>query len=179
MSFYIDETKNNGYPYIQDIPEMPSVAMKNPYHRYFFILDKNKNNGYPTFEPFDEIPIATMTKPYPYGMMMCMGDDVNDGYPCILELDIYISGAFMNAVNLEYVRIPETVRKIGRYAFANTALQKVKISSECEYYKTSFPENCEIEFYGISLNKHSGQLYDFNKNSLIDIDGARIYVQEE
>ncbi|MDE6673016.1 MAG: leucine-rich repeat domain-containing protein [Ruminococcus sp.] len=146
MIFLIDKTKNNGYPYIQDMPEFSSVTLK---------------------------------KPYPHGIMVCMGEDVNDGYPGIPELDIYIAGAFMNAVNLEYVRIPETVRQIGKYAFRNTALQKVKISSECDYYKTSFPENCVIEFYGNSLNKSSGQLYDCNKNVLIDSDGARIYVQEE
>ncbi|MDE5619002.1 MAG: leucine-rich repeat domain-containing protein [Ruminococcus sp.] len=53
----------------------------------------------------------------------------------------------MNTVSLEYLRIPESVRKIGRYAFFNTALRKVRNSSECEYYETSFPEKCTVEFY--------------------------------
>lgn len=177
MSFYIDSTKNNGYPYIQDIPEMPSSDMQKPYHRYFFILDKNRNNGYPAFRTFEDMPVTNMLEPYPHGFMICMGEGVNDGYPCIPELNIV--GAFMNAKNLEYTRIPETVRKIGKYAFANTALKNIKISPECKYYKTSFPENCIIEFYGSASGKHSAQLYDCNNNVLIDTDGARIYTQEE
>ncbi len=87
MSFYIDETRNNGYPYIKDIPEMPSADMKKPYHRYFFTLDKNKNNGYPSFEALGNMQGFVMQKPYPHGLMICMGDDVNDGYPCIPELN--------------------------------------------------------------------------------------------
>lgn len=86
MSFYIDSTKNNGYPYIQDIPEMPSSDMQKPYHRYFFILDKSRNNGYPAFRTFEDMPVTDMQKLYPHGFMLCMGESVNDGYPCIPEI---------------------------------------------------------------------------------------------
>lgn len=56
-------------------------------------------------------------------------------------------GAFCNCVNLENVTIPESVNYIGPYAFYNTKLKKIKIASNCVYYDTSFPEDCEIEFY--------------------------------
>ena len=56
-------------------------------------------------------------------------------------------GAFCNCVNLENVSIPESVKHIGPYAFYNTKLKKVKIASDCVYYDTSFPRDCEIEFY--------------------------------
>ena len=56
-------------------------------------------------------------------------------------------GAFCNCVNLENVSIPESVNYIGPYAFYNTKLKKIKIASNCVYYDTSFPRDCEIEFY--------------------------------
>ena len=56
-------------------------------------------------------------------------------------------GAFCNCVNLENVSIPESVKHIGPYAFYNTKLKKIKIASNCKYYDTSFPKDCEIEFY--------------------------------
>lgn len=56
-------------------------------------------------------------------------------------------GAFCNCVNLENVSIPESVNYIGPYAFYNTKLKKIKIASNCKYYDTSFPRDCEIEFY--------------------------------
>lgn len=56
-------------------------------------------------------------------------------------------GAFCNCHGLVSVYIPSTVKKIGPYAFYNTQLSQVQIASDCEYYDTSFPENCTIEYY--------------------------------
>lgn len=64
-----------------------------------------------------------------------------------MQTSVLRSGAFYNATNLIEVQIPETVKSIGRFAFANTKLKKVKIASNCKYYDTSFPRDCEIEFY--------------------------------
>lgn len=58
------------------------------------------------------------------------------------------TGAFMYATNLSYVSIPESVELIGRNAFTHTALTDVRISSNCIYYPTSFPEGCHIWYYG-------------------------------
>lgn len=56
-------------------------------------------------------------------------------------------GAFYNAENLEYVKIPRTVTSIGVESFQGTNLKKVCISRNCKYYKTSFPDDCEVIFY--------------------------------
>lgn len=56
-------------------------------------------------------------------------------------------GAFNNCSNLTVVYIPPSVKKIGRYAFQNTALTGVMIAKDCEYYSTSFPNGCTINFY--------------------------------
>lgn len=119
-----------------------------------------------------------MKNPYPAALWRIDSLSPNMPYHELMPVEKPV-GAFMNAVNLEHVRIPETVCKIGRYAFAGTALSKVRISSECEFFKTSFPENCLIEFYGNLSEKHSEQLYDSYGNIVIDADGARIYIQEE
>ena len=58
------------------------------------------------------------------------------------------TGAFMYATNLTYVSIPESVELIGRNAFTNTSLTDVRISRDCTYYPTSFPEGCHVWYYG-------------------------------
>ena len=58
-----------------------------------------------------------------------------------------IIGAFENAEKLKKIVIPESVKKIGENSFSGTALESVKIASDCEYSESSFPENCEIGFY--------------------------------
>lgn len=56
-------------------------------------------------------------------------------------------GAFANAENLVEISIPPSVKKIGRYSFANTSLTSVRIARDCTYYPTTFPQNCTIHFY--------------------------------
>lgn len=56
-------------------------------------------------------------------------------------------GAFNNCSNLTVVYIPPSVKKIGKYAFHNTALTGVMIAQDCEYYDTSFPDGCAVNFY--------------------------------
>lgn len=94
MSFYIDMTKNSGYPCIDGMPEMPSTDMKKPYHRYFFVINENRNNGYPSFGEHFPMCDTAMKKSYPYGLMLCMGNDINDGYPCIPELNDVVPEKF-------------------------------------------------------------------------------------
>lgn len=58
------------------------------------------------------------------------------------------AGAFQDVSTLEKVSIPQSVKKIGEFAFAGTSLKKVRIASDCKYFPTSFPEDCVVEFYG-------------------------------
>lgn len=59
----------------------------------------------------------------------------------------HILGNCAYASNLKTVIIPTTCKKIGAGAFYKTNLTKVKIPKDCLYYPTSFPPECEIEFY--------------------------------
>ncbi len=96
------------------------------------------------FIPFPDDPLAGEIPK----MRWRITPGVNNGLPYheLLPLE-KPSGAFMNAVNLEYVHIPRSCKKIGEWAFTNTKLRRVRISEDCEYYPTSFPKGCEIEFY--------------------------------
>lgn len=85
-----------------------------------------------------------------------------------------LSGAFKDVVTLEQVTIPHTCQCIGPVAFAGTSLRAVTIPSDCEYSETSFPEGCEVHFYGGGGDY--GQLYDCNGYAVIDSDHARIYI---
>lgn len=169
--WYIDK---NGDLHCDDMPYAPAKSTEKPYPLALWRID---DGDIPYHGLFPEIPEKAVSKPYPKALWRIDYLSPNLPYHALMPLEIP-AGAFMNAVNLEYARIPETVRKIGRWAFTNTALHKVRISSECEYYETSFPENCVIEFYGKSVSEHSSQLYDSDGNILIDADGARIYAKE-
>ena len=70
------------------------------------------------------------------------GKLTHDGLPAPAH-----TGAFYGCSQLATAHIPKSVKRIGEYAFAGTALTKVKIASDCTYYPTSFPDGCEIEFY--------------------------------
>ncbi|WP_303824472.1 leucine-rich repeat protein [Ruminococcus flavefaciens] len=86
------------------------------------------------------------------------------------------TGAFMNAQNLAHVYIPRTCELIGEWAFTNTALNTVRIPADCTYFETSFPPDCEVQFYGGGGDY--GQLYDGEEYALIDSEGALIYAKE-
>lgn len=85
-----------------------------------------------------------------------------------------LSGAFKDVVTLEQVTIPHTCQRIGPVAFAGTSLREVTIPADCEYSETSFPEGCEVHFYGGGGDY--GQLYDCNGYAVIDSEHARIYI---
>lgn len=146
MDFYfVISKKNNGYPNIEELAEIPDKTMTSPYPHGFMICESKVNSGYPHIKETPIIPEKTMVLPYPHGFMIC-ANDINDGYPHIPQLYDF-AGAFENVQTLENIRIPKTVKKIGKKSFAGTSLKKVKISADCTYYATSFPADCIIEFY--------------------------------
>lgn len=105
------------------------------------------DNGFPTNSYFIDCPEKTIEKPYPYALWR-IEDTENDGYPTNKLLNnISLLGSFANAKNLQRVSIPQSVKRIGKYAFRNTQLTSVTIAKDCEYYDTSFPDNCKIKFY--------------------------------
>ena len=57
------------------------------------------------------------------------------------------TGAFYGCSELEKVYIPESVKSIGEFAFAGTALTCVTIASDCIYSTSSFPSGCTVNFY--------------------------------
>ena len=93
----------------------------------------------------DELPEAVetiMSEPYPPFWWHISNGLVHTNLPLPIE-----TGAFYGCSVLKKVYIPESVKYIGEYAFAETALTNVRIASDCVYYDTSFPEGCSISFY--------------------------------
>ena len=131
-------------------------------------------NGEPQNDSLEEIPENAFTKPFPSSLWR-IDPNVNDGLPYheILE-DVLKSGAFFNVRSLTAVSIPKSVRKIGEISFSGTSLKEVTISPECEYFPTSFPENCKINFYDLTVY---GQLTDGCNSQIIDFFGIRIHVK--
>lgn len=136
------------------------------------------SDGYPYNTKHPEIPEGAIEKPYPRAMWQ-IDENINNGLPFVElfpGLSAVVSGAFMNAVNLRSVYIPESVKKIGSLSFRNTALKRVKIAADCEFSDTSFPDGCEVERYD---DGSRGQLFDRDGMAVLDRYGARIYVKNE
>ncbi len=133
MAWVID----NGYPYqdtlggLIEIPSYPS-----PYG-----VMTITPNQYPSFRHLELLKFPS--EPTPFSTMV----QGQAEYPYYVHLKNVDVGAFANATNLKYVRIPKSVKKIGEYAFRNTALLSVTIARDCEYYPTSFPNGCTVSFY--------------------------------
>lgn len=85
--------------------------------------------------------------PYPSGIWYIEnGRLTHSRLPQLIEIDDD-KGAFFGVSSLTTAKIPKSVQTIGEKAFAGTGLTKIKISRNCTYSSTSFPEGCEIEFY--------------------------------
>lgn len=93
------------------------------------------------FEPRIEYNMAS---PYPNGLWRIGTNSI----PTTELLNNTIElGAFANATNLRQISIPKSCKKIGKETFRNTQLTSVTIASDCEYYHTSFPDGCVVNFY--------------------------------
>lgn len=88
--------------------------------------------------------LPPMQKPYPLSLWRVDNEILTNELIEPLPLDV---GAFTNATQLRKVSIPKSVKKIGKYSFRNTRLTSVTIARDCEYYPTSFPDNCTVRFY--------------------------------
>lgn len=81
--------------------------------------------------------------PYPSSYWFVDNNDVvHDG-----ELMYEEMGAFRKCSNFSKIVIPVTTKSLGDYSFDLTALTEVQIASDCTYYPTTFPEECEVTFY--------------------------------
>lgn len=102
------------------------------------------DDGIPTNDRFIDPVDKSITKPYPQGMWRVTDTGILTQELLTEKIDF---GAFSNAHNLRQVSIPKSCKKIGRYAFRNTQLSSVTIASDCDYYSTSFPDGCVVNFY--------------------------------
>lgn len=133
-SFILSADKNNGYPTFSDAPDFESV---NYYQNQSMFLT---TDGYPIFKG----------KPYLESSPIINTDFYADGKNYLQMKNVrfsLISGAFANSINLKKIVIPQSVKFIGENAFRNTLLSDVKISMDCVYFPTSFPDGCETGFY--------------------------------
>lgn len=60
---------------------------------------------------------------------------------------LLLDGAFKNAQNLSVVRVPNTVLKIGEYAFFDTNISRVVLNKNCVFNKKAFPSGTKIFYY--------------------------------
>lgn len=168
----------DGILLLDDLPEPIENNLTPPYPASLWRLDSDDilTLNSEDWSPFPE-PSPNFTPPYPATMWYLDEDDAlftsllpealnpfTPPYPASLwyldeELDNVLMtsmlpneiplGSFCGCANLTYVRIPETVTRIGDEAFRNTGITLAKLPRGCRYGKKSFPPDCEIQFYDV------------------------------
>ncbi|MDE5582819.1 MAG: leucine-rich repeat domain-containing protein [Ruminococcus sp.] len=127
-----------------DLKIAPLKNITEPYPKALWSTDVNSATA--THELLPNIAEKAISKPYPQALWRVEKKISDMPFHELLPFEKPL-GAFMGAEKLKYVYIPDSVRKIGRFAFSGTALESVKIHPDCEFFETSFPENCIIKFY--------------------------------
>lgn len=130
----------NGRLTHSELPEPVAAAVSEPFPPEWWYITE----GAMTHSALPPPIASALEKPYPPGVWYIEnGRLTHSALPSPPR-----SGAFCGCTSLRQVSIPESVKSIGEFAFADTALRKVKIARDCSYYPTSFPDGCVIEFYG-------------------------------
>lgn len=139
--------ENNDFTH-SDLPQTLAEQFIQPYPPVFWYLDNDEYTTANTPDVLNELFVPPVLS---FFWVLDENDFINDNFP-----DYLIRGAFANCTLLETAHIPESVKSIGEYSFRNTALSSVKIASDCTYSVTSFPEDCEIEYYSDPENESEG-----------------------
>jgi hypothetical protein len=81
-------------------------------------------------------------------------NEKNYGLPMPITCNQFpVSGAFKGCTNLVNVQIPLSVTFIDYYSFNDTSVSSVTISPDCRFYKNTFPQGCQINYYTASIDR--------------------------
>ena len=110
-------------------------------------MKADKNHGYPYNRDVEAFDFDLIVKPIPF-FYWTVSRAHNNGYASLGVgwQPVYI-GAFTYATNVTNVSIPRSVNFIGEYAFRNTQIAEVTIDRTCTRSDTSFPKDCDVNFY--------------------------------
>ena len=87
-------------------------------------------------------------------------------------IDFAEYGSYYTNIVLEKPIIFPSVMKVGKWAFAETSMLEVYLNPECERYSTSFPEECEVKDWPLSIRVTSMPTKTtYNVGEDLDIDG--------
>jgi len=179
---------NDGIPYINEeaikLAEDPRYVNE-PYPDSFFHLDVSKTDPINNSVPFiseEAIKLSEdpryVNEPYPDSFFQKSA--YNNGTPYITDREL-INGAFIHAIDVEYVYIPYQVTKFGKYAFMDTPkLSEVEINALSTYEETTFDENTLIKYYNIRTRSFSMSWDDLTEDDILSDmmdSGSQVYTE--
>lgn len=136
MSYVWSYDITTGYPK-NDAPTLPTYTRQIP---CAYALWRNVDNVIKTLlQP--ELPQYTMSAPYPFYVWK-IEEEPRPTISAFYTKKKF--GACANSLDVETVIIPNSVSYIGREAFYYTKISSVILPTNCTYYSTSFPIDCEI-----------------------------------
>lgn len=111
-------------------------------------LDQNVLYGY---------PVSTNSKLAPFDLSKVFSNwtDLSGdlfGYTIPKNCSVYKSGAFAHTSQIFQIEFPVSVSKLGRYTCYDSSVLFAKLSPLCEFFDTTFPQQCTLSFYNIEIN---------------------------
>lgn len=137
-----DEQLNDDYPY-HNLMKICKISTEE-FADSLWRCEDGINDGFP-FHIMMKIKEMNPDN-LPYALFRCT-HGINGDLPYHKLMKLTMEGSFADATNLEEVKVPQSVKSIGPYAFYNTNITEVTISRDCVYFDTSFPPGCVIKFY--------------------------------
>ena len=88
MSLYIISGRNEGYPCVPEVQELPEAKLFPPVYGRVMKISPHINEGYPYVGEIKPLPESvSLVYPYPDTVMSVLGEEFNSGYPCIPALE--------------------------------------------------------------------------------------------
>ena len=149
------------------VQELPAEWDDDKWSRY-----ANKNDGYP-YSKTTALPIVANVS----GLFSpwTIDSTKNGGCPYIANTSLTRQlGAFRHATQLTQITIPESVKSIGAWSFTNSGLKSVTIDYDCNFFSTTFPSDCVIDYY-----THNGNFQDEDRKFFVTADNKMFVVLDD
>lgn len=139
MAWILNTTTNDIYTE-DTVQGNVHTCFESPFPKILWYVTTDPNDVRRMDTPTPHYPCFDIPFPSPLWYVSTNPNDVrNASYREAEEM-----GAFYKASELQEIIIPESVKSIGAYSFAETALTEVALADDCTYYSTSFPEDCTV-----------------------------------
>lgn len=133
----------DGYPVIAATPDVEEFDITKVWSAF-----QQDGTVYSYYHPKNVLSVFDLSKVY------STFDVLNKslyGYAVPFVPSLPKPGAFAGTTGIQTITLPMSVECLGRYTFSDSSLSSIALSPVCEFYSSTFPQNCAKTFYNCSI----------------------------